>query len=305
MSNPQGKEQIITTNPAILANLRSMVTPVDRKELNEIQRVNQMDAVQFLSMFPDESVDLVLTDEPFGSAKTFIEVEGRDSPVMDTDFDWDTDMPASALMPWVLESYRILKPGGGIINCGFSEWGTLFKDICLDAGFYWKATIRVIVSNPRPQVRKRNYRNGHYDIWWASKGVPGTFNFLEQQEMRNWIGETTCPNCGSGVPMVISNAYDVPGWIFNAKTVPGIWSEFGPLTQDNREHPTQKSEWLAVKILSIHTNSGDVVVDPFCGSGTFGYIAKCLGRTSYNNDKEEKWSRYTQERLSALQPFFN
>ncbi len=309
MTDPQGKPQISTTDPRILENLRVLAEQVEHnpQHVGELAyQVYQMDAVKYLAKWPDESVDMVFTDEPFGAAKTLIHVNGRNSPVMDTDFDWENDVPLSMLIPWVHEAYRVLKPGGTLMNCGFSEWATLYKDIARDAGFLWKATIRVVVSNPRPQTRKANYRSSHYDMWWVSKGIPKTYNFLEQQEMRNWVFDTICPNCGSHVPGVFSNQYNLPEWIFSSQEIPGIWTEYGPLTQsDGRRHPTQKPMWLGQKYIHIHTNPGDIVIDPLMGAGTFVVAAAMLGRISggTDSDAKEKWNRYVAERLRHVIPY--
>jgi DNA modification methylase len=253
-------------NPNILMRLRTMqrMLPTRRYHIGEMAYgVYNYDACRFLSRFPDESVDLIFTDEPFGCAHTKIEVKGRKSPLLDTMFDWDEDMPLSLLIPWVYEAYRVLKPGGALLNCGFPEWATGYRDVCRDAGFYWKATVAQIISNPRPQARKANFRSSHYNLWWASKGKPKTFNFQEQQEMRNWQGETICPSCQLSVPMVFSNQYDWPEWIFSARELGTIWTDIGPLGGAQSNHPTKKPEWLAYKYINIFTEEGDVVVDPF------------------------------------------
>lgn len=300
----QGKKQITTTDPRILKSLRDAWEEIERpaeKHIGELAyKVGNQDAVKFIAKVPNDSVDLIFTDEPFGVAKTLIEFPDRGA--MDTNFKWDLEVPSSMLIPWVLEAHRVLKPGGALVNCGFSEWSTLYKDICLDAGFLWKATVRILISNPRPQVRKRNFRSSHYDLWWVSKGVPKTFNFMEQQAMRNWIGEVKCPSCMSLVPMVTSNQYDWPEWIFSTKEVNGIWSEIGPLTNDpGRAHPTQKPEWLAAKYILVLSNENDIVLDPFCGSGTFPYVAACLGRHPIANDMTRKWKKFTESRLETIQ----
>jgi site-specific DNA-methyltransferase (adenine-specific) len=304
-SDAQGKPQLITTDPRILANLAHLAAEVVHKPQlvgKLAYKCFSVDAVNYLAKWPDESVDMVFTDEPFGAAKTLINVNGRESSLMDTSFDWDLDVPLSMMMPWVHEAYRVLKPGGALLNCGFSEWATLYKDVCLSAEFLWKATIHCIISNPRPQARKKNFRSSHYDIWWVSKGVPKTFNFLEQQEMRNWVGDTLCPNCRSHVPMIFSQAYNWPDWIFSTEAIPGIWSEHGPLTNDpGRCHPTQKPMWLGNKLVQIFTNKGDVVVDPFMGAGTFVVAAAMLKRVSGGTDTDRKngWKKFVESRLES------
>jgi len=302
-NNAQGKEQIITTNPVILGALREKFLLNEHKEFNPgVDRVEQMDAVDLLAGIPDKSVDMVLTDELFGAAKTLIEVAGRNSPLMDTDFGWDGDVPSCMTMPWVLEAARVLKPGGCLLNCGFSEWTTLFKDVCLNAGLYWKATIHVVITNPRPQARKKNFRSGHFDMWWVSKGVPKTFNFGEQQEMRNWVATNICPNCSAEVPVVLSNRYDVPQWIFNLNSIPGIWAEAGPLTHAiGKRHPCQKQDWLALKYIQIFSNPGDIIVDPFGGSGWAAVNAARLGRHYITGDTDPEWVEVMRQKLKYVQ----
>jgi len=297
----QGKVQRTTTDPEILANLRDLSAQVTRepRHIDELcYKVFNQDVVEFMAEIPDESVDMLFTDEPFGAAKTVISFSTRKD--MDTNFVWDQDVPSCMLIPWVHEAYRILKPGGALLNCGFPEWATLFKDVCLDAGFLWKATIVQIISNPRPQVRKRNFRSSHYNLWWASKDVPKTFNFGEQQEMRNWQGETICPACESSVPMIFSNKYTWPEWVNSARQIPTIWADSSPLSEPNSTHPTKKPMWLAYKYIGVFTNPGDIVVDPFCGGGTFPYMAACMGRRPIANDKLKEWKDFTESRLQHI-----
>jgi len=298
----QGKRKISTIDPAILARLREEYQNAERKpkHIGELaKKVHSMDGFKFLCQFPDDSVDLIFTDEPYAVAKTVIVFKSRNP--MASDFDWDGDLPMHLLTPWVYEAARVLKPGGTLINCGIVEWSTTFGDVVHDAGLVMRTHKPWVKLNPSPQIRKRNYRSSFEMVFIATKGESAVFNFQEQQEMRNWDIETMCPNCGASVPMIHSNAYTSPKWMQQVQEWPDFEISYIN-SEKGRVHETQKPEWLVTKYLLIHSKENDVVVDPYCGSGIIPYIASCLGRNPIENDRDKYWSRFTESRLKNIQP---
>lgn len=260
--------------------------------------VRASDAVDFLRSFPDESVDLVFTDEPYGIEKTALSFSGTTGQFYEhVGVGWDEELPAHLLMPWIPEAARVLKPGGMLVNSGFPEWSTTFKEVVRLSGLIFKGSLPWLKPNSGTQVRKVNYKSAHETFWWASKGaVSETLNFQEQMEMRNWNVETICPRCRVYHPVIVSNQYPSAGWMEGIE-----WPKFmyGPITPPPRANKTQKPEWLARKLLYIHSSKGDLVLDPFCGSGTYLAVAHAMGRRVGGCDMREDQVSFTQKRIAS------
>lgn len=291
-TKPTKRKIIPVIDPAILQALRDSIVAVPRESIDGlVDTIHKQDAVELMQRIPDESVELVFTDEPFAIQKSVIVFNCRTD--MGRDLAWDLDTPAHLRIPWVYEAFRILKPGGSLLNWFTAEWATSLRDVCVNAGFEWKASIFWCKTNSAPQVRKQNYRSSHECLFWAAKGpIKDHFNFGPQQEMKNWLAETVCPYCHAAHPAFHSNHYSEPAW----------WTEFSGLCNDrDRQHPTQKPEWAISKYMMIHSNQGDIIVDPFCGSGIIPYVAQRLGRHYIASDSDERWYEYSTRQLSAEQ----
>lgn len=264
---------------------------------NPANLIMQCDALEFLKGFAENQVDLIFTDEPYGIKPTGLSHSRKDGFYEHANVKWDTGLPAHLTMPWVLEAARVLKEGGMLVNSGFPEWGTTFKEVCRLAGLTFKGTIAWLKPGG-VQMRKVNYKSAFEVIWWASKGPVGdSFNFQEQMEMRNWAMETVCPKCAISHPVVLSKVYTIADWM---KEVPE-WPPFfyGVNDKGKRTNKTQKPEWLARKLLAIHSNKGDLVLDPYCGSGTYMAIAHQMGRRIAGCDIREDQVESTRDRIAA------
>lgn len=308
-----------------------MITLIDRKVLNYIKslhstsklervkldklvgRVYNIDATRYLEQFPDNSVKLILTDEPYGQASTRLNLKERSD--ITTDFEWgktpelpqeiygdlivsgtENRLPTSLYTPWVFEAARVLKePGGILVNFGMAEFTGFFRDLCVHAGLTWRASGPWIKTNVAPHFRRNNLRSAHETFFIASKGVTkGYINFLEQQEMVNFIMDTICPNCNTEYPLVFSNNYQHPEWFGD---VPWFISSLN--SKKATKHETEKPEWLLTKFIKIFSNTDDLVIDPFCGSGSTLVVANRLGRKWSGNDLSKKWSSVSEKRMSS------
>lgn len=266
---------------------------------SEDEPVRVDDAINFLRTLQDESVDLVFTDEPYGIKKTALSFSGSTGKFYEhVAVGWDDGFPAHLSIPWVQESARVLKPGGMLVNSGFPEWSTTFKEVVRLSGLFFKGTIAWLKPNSGTQVRKVNYKSSFETFWWASKGkVSETLNFQEQMEMRNWVFETVCPKCKIYHPVISSNQYHSAEWMKRIE-----WPEFmfGVIDRGHRVNKTQKPEWLATKMLTIHSSRGDLVVDPFCGSGTYLAVAHRMGRKVSGCDIREDQVETTRKRIKSM-----
>lgn len=262
----------------------------------DIGTVFNCDALHLLKGLASDSVDLVFTDEPYGIKSTALSANNKGF-YEHVNVKWDDGLPAHLTTPWVLEAARVLKSGGMLVNSGFPEWGTTFKEVVRMADLTFKGTIAWLKPGGI-QMRRVNYKSAFEVIWWASKGPVGeSFSFQEQMEMRNWMMETICPKCRISHPVVLSKTYVEAGWMKEVPEWPPFM--FGVNDRRARVNKTQKPEWLARKLLTVHSNKGNLVVDPFCGSGTYLAEAHQMGRKIAGCDTREDQVESTRDRIRS------
>lgn len=160
---------------------------------------------------------------------------------------------------------RIVKENGSIIIFVRSEYISYAVDEAKKNNFDSKATIIWHKTNPIPQVRKKNYLSSIETIWWCAryneKKCDYTLNFQTQNEMHNFF---EYPLCG------------------------GL---------ERFEHPTQKPLELIKKLLIIHSNENDIVLDPFLGSGTTAVACQSLKRNFIGIEISPEYCEIARQRL--------
>lgn len=272
---------------------------------NLIGQVTSIHALDYLSKFPDNSVDLILTDEPYAVFKRKVESAGYSS-----DWEWDGNitisvedlltvdspyeprLPAHLQFPWVFEAARILKPHGILVNSGMVEFTGSFRDVCKYAGLNWKASGPWIKTGGMPSLSKTNFRSGHEHFFVASKGPMKHMNYLQEQEMLNYLMEALCPRCGLEFPVSFSTEYKQADWVAEVE-----WFEASRSRPRISKHPNEKPIWYAQKFLTIFGGRGKILVDPFCGGGVFLEVASQRGMRWSGNDFDPKWATYALERV--------
>ena len=208
-----------------------------------MSRLVHQDCLTYMKVIPDKCIDLILTDPPYNIAQYStgnIPLPGRDA--LNNDIaDWDTiPLNPEALLEDFL---RILKPDGNIFVFTsynmLGKWHEVFdKEFDTFQFFIWHKT------NPAPKIYKNGFLNScEMVICLWNKGHK--WNFSNQKEMHNFY---ECPIC------------------------------MPPERLKNPKHPAQKPVRLLKHLISISTNPGDIVFDPFMGVGSSGVAAKELGR---------------------------
>lgn len=234
----------------------------------------QGDCLKVLPTLQNESVDLVLTDPPYNIASRNTLTKRGDKIVTTFDsFGLFDNFPnkkdyLEKMFRFIKESYRILKPGGAFVSFAGKEWISLFIQYGESLGFKKRSVIAMVKRNPVPQIRRTCFVSSFELVYYLSKGKPKTFHFLGQKEMRD---------------------------VFVVDT--GFFKK--------TNHPTEKQLNIIEWFLKILTDKGDVVLDPFLGSGTTMEACLRLKRSCIGIEINPEYVKMTKKRLnwgSSLNP---
>ena len=265
---------------------KKIVTINDNPKLKDI--VNKTicgDSIELLDKLPAESVDLLIADPPYNLTKQF-KSNSFKSGQMDEYQQW--------LEQWVPKLVRLCKPNASIYICG--DWRSSPAIYYVLAKHF---TIRNRLTWEREKGRgsKSNWKNSHEDIWFATMSNAYTFNVDAVKLKRRVIA----PYKVDGKPKDWHETEDGnyrlthPSNMLTDLSVP-FWS-----MPENTEHPTQKPEKLLAKLILASSNPGDVVFDPFLGSGTTSVAAKKLNRSYIGIDKDETFCMLAEKRLELVE----
>jgi modification methylase len=244
------------------------------------------DCVSALENIPAKSVDLVFADPPYNLQLAGGLLRPNQSRVDGVDEDWDrfTDFASydAFTRAWLLACKRVLKPNGTLWVIG--SYHNIFRVGALlqDVGFWILNDIVWRKTNPMPNFRGRRFANAHETLIWASPAADAkryTFNydalkaFNDDLQMRSdWL----LPICTGEERLRYADGSKV--------------------------HPTQKPEALLYRVLLATTKPGDVVLDPFFGTGTTGAVAKRLGRRYIGVERDREYIAAARARIAAVKP---
>ncbi len=243
----------------------------------------QGDCLDILRRVPDCSVDLVFADPPYNLQLGGGLTRPDQSVVDGVDDAWDQFPSFDAYdlftHQWLEECRRVLKDDGAIWVIG--SYHNIFRvgTILQDQGFWLQNDVIWIKSNPMPNFKGTRFQNAHETLIWAAKSKASrvTFNydalkaFNEDKQMRSdWL----IPICTGAERLKDHNG--------------------------RKAHPTQKPEALLTRVLLATTRPGDLVLDPFCGTGTTAAVAKRLGRDYIGIERDEGYVRLSRLRLKSI-----
>jgi len=249
-------------------------------------RILAGDCAAEMAKLPASSVDLVFADPPYN-----LQLEGDlkrpdDSRVDAVDDDWDKFASFKAYDEfterWLTACKRVMKPAATIWVIG--SYHNIFRvgAIMQDLGFWILNDVIWRKSNPMPNFRGRRFTNAHETLIWASRDPAAkgyTFNY-----------ETL--KAGNEDIQVRSD------WTLALCT-----GEERLKGRDGKKlHPTQKPEALLARVLLSSSRLDDLVLDPFCGTGTTGAVATKLGRRFVGCERDEKYAKAAEKRIAAVQP---
>jgi len=240
------------------------------------------DSLHVLDLLPAHAVDLVFADPPYNLAKKFGKVSFKTL---------DLDKYEEWTEAWVSKMARLLKPTASLYVC--SEWcsSTAVHRVL---NRHFRVRSRITWEREKGRGAHKNWKNVSEDIWFCTVSNAYTFNVEKVKLMRRVIAPYTAEN---GQPKDWQQEAagrfrkTYPSNLWNDLTVP-FWS-----MPENTPHPTQKPEKLLAKIILASSNEGDLVLDPFLGSGTTSVVCKKLKRHYIGIEIDEEYCLYAEKRL--------
>lgn len=241
------------------------------------------DCLEVRERLPAGFADLMILDPPYNIARKFGDTVFARRPVAEYS-EWLTNVLA-ALLP-------TMKPTGSVYICG--DWHTSVS-IFDAASKYLQVRSRITWEREKGRGAKANWKNASEDIWFCTNSDRYTFNVEAVKVRRRVIAPY---RTADGSPKDWSESQDGnfrdthPSNLWTDITIP-FWS-----MPENTDHPTQKSEKLVAKLVLASSNPGDVVFDPFLGSGTTSVVAKKLGRRFVGIEIVEEYALLAEKRLA-------
>lgn len=247
-------------------------------------RILRGDCIAEMRKLPDASIDMVFADPPYNLQLGGDLARPDGSHVDAVTNDWDKFSSFATYdkftREWLIEAHRLLKPDGSIWVIG--SYHNIFRvgTILQDLGFWILNDIIWRKANPMPNFKGTRFTNAHETLIWASKSEKSkyTFNYRAMKTLNDELqmrSDWVLPIC-SGPERLRRNG--------------------------TKAHPTQKPEALLYRVMLATTNKGDVVLDPFFGTGTTGAVAKRLGRDWIGCEREDDYIEVAQERIELALP---
>ena len=264
----------------------TIMTKANGAQALPINSILAGDCIDVMNSLPEASVDLIFADPPY-NLQLKADLHRPDNSKVDAvDDAWDQFSSFAAYdkftQDWLKAARRLLKPNGAIWVIG--SYHNIFRvgATLQNEGFWILNDVVWRKSNPMPNFRGKRFTNAHETMIWASKSEGGKYTF--NYEALKALNE--------GVQM-------------RSDWVMPICTGHERLKDDNgnKAHPTQKPEALLHRILVGCTNPGDIILDPFFGTGTTGAVAKMLGRDFIGIEREESYRKVAQKRLDGIRRF--
>jgi modification methylase len=243
------------------------------------------DSIAMLRRLPPASVHAIFADPPY-NLQLKGELRRPDESVVDgVDDAWDRfpDLATydAFTRAWLTECRRVLRKDGTIWVMG--AYHNVFRlGVALqDLGFWILNDVIWRKANPMPNFRGRRFTNAHETLIWAAHGQESKyrFNYAAMKTLNDDVqmrSDWFIPLCTGGERLRDENG--------------------------DKLHPTQKPEALLHRVILSCTQPGEVVLDPFLGSGTTAAVAKRLGRRFIGIEREERYARGARARLAAVEP---
>ena len=247
-----------------------------------LNRTICQDVFSALPLLPCASFDLLFADPPYNLTKQFNEQKFQQISV---------DEYEAWLDSWLALAAPLLKPTGSFYLCGDWRSGAALQRVGMK---YGKLRNRVTWEREKGRGANANWKNCAEDIWFFTVSDDYTFNVESVRLKRQVIA----PYRQNGQP---KDWQEEAGGNFRLTHPSNLWTDLTvPFWSmpENTDHPTQKPEKLLAKILLASSNEGDLVLDPFLGSGTTSVVAKKLGRDYAGVEIDEMYCCLAEKRLA-------
>ncbi|RMB04629.1 site-specific DNA-methyltransferase [Eilatimonas milleporae] len=250
-----------------------------------VDRILQGDCISVLNRLPEKSVDVVFADPPYNLQLKDTLHRPDNSKVDGVDDAWDQFSSFQAYdrftQDWLDAVRRVLKDTGTLWVIG--SYHNIFRvghalqnlDFWILNDVIWRK------SNPMPNFRGTRFTNAHETMIWAAKSADArgyTFNYHALKTMNDDVQMRS-------------------DWL-----IPICAGKERLKDGDKKTHATQKPEALLYRVLMASTKPGDVVLDPFFGTGTTGAVAKMLGRHFVGIERETAYIKAAQKRIAGVEP---
>jgi modification methylase len=241
------------------------------------------DCVEVMNSLPENSVDLIFADPPY-NLQLGGDLQRPDNSLVDgVDDDWDKFETFKTYddfsRAWLTAARRILKDSGSLWVIG--SYHNIFRvgSTLQDIGFWILNDVIWRKTNPMPNFRGTRFTNAHETLIWCAKSQDAkyTFNYDAMKNLNDGLqmrSDWSLPLCTG------------------AERLKG--------EEGSKLHPTQKPESLLYRVILSATKPGDVVLDPFFGTGTTGAVAKQLGRSYIGIERDETYIQGARQRLKGL-----
>ncbi len=279
------RNRTLELKPAEIDRLRSKVLPGQNASKSVKAQVICGDAFEVLPRLANGRFDLLFADPPYNLTKDF-GTEKFKQKTSDAYEEW--------LDSWLRLCLPLLRRTASVYICGDWRSSSAIQRV---GSKYFKLQNRITWEREKGRGAKANWKNTAEDIWYFTVSDDFTFN-LDAVKMRRKV---LAPYKKNGEPKdwkaeADGNYRDThPSNIWTDISVP-FWS-----MPENTDHPTQKPEKLLAKIILASTNAGDLILDPFAGSGTTAVVAKKLGRNFVAIESDEQYCLLAQKRLKMAE----
>lgn len=255
-------------------------------ETDIVNRTLNGDILKMLEFVPEGFADLIIIDPPYNLSKNFngMKFASRSQEGYD-----------EYLATWFPAVCKKLKSNGSLYICG--DWKCTSS---LQRAVERELTVlnRITWQREKGRGAKSNWKNGMEDIWFAVKNPADYYFDVEAVKMKRKV---LAPYKADGKPKDWDEESDgnfrltYPSNFWDDISVP-FWS-----MPENTDHPTQKPEKLYAKLILASSRPGDIVFDPFLGSGTASVVAKKLGRRFCGIEQNEEYCLWTEKRLALAE----
>lgn len=241
---------------------------------------------QILPYLPSSSVDLLIADPPYNLAKSFNGERFKRQPMAQYEA-W--------IESWLKQLVRLLKPNASIYIC--ADWHSS-SSVHQVAERYFNVINRITWEREKGRGAQRNWKNCAEDIWFCTLNKTHYFD-VQAVKIKRRVRAPYRDNSGEpkdwqeGEKGRFRSTY--PSNLWTDISVP-FWS-----MPENTSHPTQKPEKLIAKLILASSKPGDVIFDPFLGSGTTAVVAKKLGRHFFGVEQDPEYCCFAAKRLELAE----